>query len=129
MTIDDYSALREKILRLRQQKELTAKNRAEAQKRADEAKARAQEARKAYEVSEANFNDRMERLRAYSERLQAACDENVRFAEEANRSAIASEGVVQEQRHKANRFNQQIQEIDSMMVDVAPEEAAPQATR
>lgn len=129
MTIDDYSALREKILRLRQQKELTAKNRAEAQKRADEAQARAQEARKAYEVSEANFNDRMERLRAYSERLQAACDENVRFAEEANRSAIASEGVVQEQRHKANRFNQQIQEIDSMMVDVAPEEAAPQATR
>ena len=117
MTLDDYTALKEKILRLQQQREVTRKNREEAEKREQEARERATEARKQYELSQANFNARMQKLREYADRLQAACDENVSKAEEANRNARLSDQYVQQQRSQADQTNRKIEELDSMLAD------------
>ena len=117
MTIDDFTALREKILLLQQKEGASQQQRLEAQKRAEEAEARAQEAKRLYEVSQANYNERMQMLRAYAERLEAACSENERQIADAERRSQERDDFVQAQRQQADRTNQIISEIDSMMND------------
>ena len=121
MTVEDYTALKEKILRLQQQRKLTQKNREAAQKRANDAAIRAEEAKRIFAVSQANYNERMEKLRAYTKSLEDACDENVRRAEEAERNARMSDTISQEQRHKAEKNIRIIGEIDSMIGEDTPE--------
>lgn len=121
MTVEDYTALKEKILRLQQQRNLTQKNREAAQKRANDAAIRAEEAKRIFAVSQANYNERMAKLRAYTKSLEDACDENVRRAEEAERNARMSDTISQEQRHKAENNIRIIGEIDSMIGEDTPE--------
>lgn len=117
MTIDDYTALREKILLLQKQKAESQQQRLEAQRREEEAQARAQEARRMYEVSQANYNDRMRRLRDYAATLEAACSENERQIAASEQRLHENDEFVESQRQQASRTNQIISEIDSMMND------------
>ena len=123
-TVEDYAALKEKILLLQRQQAITQKNREEAQKRAQEAAERAKAAERTYELSRENYNARMEKLRAYTARLESACEENVRLAREANKDARMSEAYEQQQRSLVEKNNRVIEEIDSMMGDSGPETTA-----
>ncbi len=122
MTIDDYTALKEKILYLQQQREESQKSRIAAQKRVEESAAREQEARKMYELSQANYNERMKKLRDYAASLEAVCSENEREAAAAEQKIKESEDLALDQQKKADRTNQIIGEIDRMIGDNAAEE-------
>jgi len=115
MSIDDYSALREKIMKLQKQKIESQRQREEAQKRAEEVAAKAKEAKEMYEVSQANYNERMNKLRAYAATLEAACSENEKYIAEAERESQEGADYIQTQKDKANKTNQIISEIDLMM--------------
>ena len=115
MTIDDYESLKEKILQLKKQKEESQQQKMDAEKRAQEAAREAEEAKVQYEASQASYLERMNMLRAYAESLEAACDENERGIEAAERESRESEGILQSQRAEIDRTNKIVSEIDSMM--------------
>ena len=128
MTIDDYTALKNKILHLRQQQEESQQQRLEAQQRAEDAAARAQEARRLYEVSQANYTDRMKKLRDYAATLEAACTENEKSIAEAEQRFRESDGFIQSQREEMDRTNRIVSEIDSMIGDHSEPEATTSLT-
>ena len=115
MTIDDYETLKEKILQLRKQKEESQQQKLDAERRAQEAAQEAEAARVQYEESQASYLERMNMLRAYAESLEAACDENERGIEAAERESRESEGILQSQRAEIDRTNKIVSEIDLMM--------------
>lgn len=122
MTIDDYTALKEKILFLQKQRETTQMNKDDAQRRVKESAAREEEARKMYELSQANYNERMKKLRDYAASLEAVCSENEREAAAAEQKVKESEDLALDQQKKADRTNQIIGEIDQMIGETEVEE-------
>ena len=115
LTAEDYNELKKKILFLQQQKQATDQQKLQAEREAEEAARQAQEARRVYEISQANYNERMARLRAFTAALEAACNENVKSAEALEKAAKDSIDYVQEQRELADANNRIIGEIDSMI--------------
>ena len=122
MTIDDYTALKEKILYLQKQRETSQMNKDAAQKRVEESVAKEQEARRMYELSQANYNARMQKLREYAASLVAVCNENEKAAAAAEQRVKESEDLALDQQKKADRTNQIIGEIDQMIGETEVDE-------
>ena len=120
MSVEDYQALKEKILYLQQQRQITHQQSVDAQRAAQASAIEAQEARRQFEISQANYNDRMKKLRAYTASLEAACTENIRVAAQAEQDARNNNSYVQSQRKLADKNNRIIGEIDSMMAQSEP---------
>ncbi len=114
MSIDAYTALKEKILLLQKQKEESQQSRLEAQRRAEESAAKVQDARKQVEMTQASYNERLQKLRDYAASLEADYNENIRFTKEAEKNAEENEAEAQKQISQADKTRRIIGEIDSM---------------
>jgi len=121
-TIDDYTALKERVIQLQKQRSESYQSKLAAQKKAEEAAARAQDARKQLEMTQASYNERMQRLREYAASLEADYQDNVRMTEDAERKSKASEEFVAAQNSEVDKTKQIIGEIDSMIGEIAPSE-------
>ena len=114
-TIDNYTALREKILQLREQQAQTKKQKEEAAKKAEEAKQKAREIREMVAESEKSVAESIDMLRAYSEALEEDCDRNIKSAEESESSAEADYKFVSTNQEKLDSNAELIREIDSLI--------------
>ncbi len=123
-TLDDFTALKAKILRLQEQQRVSRENRESAQQRADDAAKKASDVKKQLEISQASYDERMAKLRKYTEKLQAACEEEERYTKEAERSARESETFIQQQSDAVAANKRKIEEIDSMLGEAPTEETA-----
>ena len=68
-------------------------------------------------MTQASYNERIERLRSYAASLEADCDENARYTAEAEKKVQENENLAREQMSEADRNRRIIGEIDSMFED------------
>ena len=121
MTIDDYLALKDRIVQLQKRKESSSAIAREAKDREQDAYAAERQAREQFEISQANYQDRMERLRQYAESLDADCNKNEQEAQEAEERYRVSSQLTKAQLDEANRNNKIIEEIDMMIGEAQAE--------
>ena len=114
-SIDNYTALKEKILHLREQQEQTKKQKEEAERKAEEAKQKAREIREMVAESEKSVAESIDMLRAYSEALEEDCDRNIKSAEASESSAEADYQFVSTNQEKLDSNAELIREIDSLI--------------
>lgn len=113
--IEDYNALKEKILQLQKQQALTEQKKASAQREAEEAAAKALQAKKELEASQKSVSQSMEMLKAYTEALEEDCFRNERTAEVAENDARMNLNFVDVQMEKVAANDRLIEEIDSLI--------------
>ena len=116
-SLDAYNALREKILYLKEQQEITKKKREEAERKAEEVALKAKEVDEMLLESEANYAQSMDRLRVFSENLKEACNKNIRDAEEAEADAKINNDLIISKKEKMDNNNRIINEIGSLLGD------------
>ena len=116
-TIDDYNSLREKILYLKQQQEITRKHREDAQKNAEKTAEQAKEMLEMFEESEKNYAQSIDMLKAYSQELEEDCNRNRERAEAAENDARKNNDFINSHKEKVDYNNRIINEIDSIIRD------------
>ena len=114
-TIDDYTALKERILKLKEQKEQTAREIEAARRQEEEMKERAHEMEEMLAESDKSVAASLEMLKAYSEALEEDCDRNRRKAEEAKSRAQESSDYIASHQDKLNDNQRLISEIDTLI--------------
>lgn len=117
-TLDDYAALKARILDLVQKRDATHQRSVDAQRVAQESAREAQAARRKLEMSQASYQDRMKKLADYVVSLEATVAENVRQTEAAEEETRKNRDFVALQNEEAAKNDQIIGEIDSMIGDV-----------
>ena len=113
--IDDYTALREKILYLKQQRELTRKQKEDAQRTAEETAERARQIREMFEESQKNYAQSIDMLKAYEESLEEACSSNLQGTRAAEDDTRKNNDFISSHREKMDYNNRIINEIDSLI--------------
>ena len=114
-TLDEYNSLREKILYLKRQKEITKKQKDDAQKTAEETAAKAKEIREMFEQSQHDYAQSLDMLRAYQEELEEDCNRNIKGAAEAEKDTRENNDFISKHREKMNKNNRIISEIGSLI--------------
>ena len=107
---DDYAALRDNILYLKNQAELTRKQKEEAQRKAEETAEKARQIKEMFEESQKNYDQSLDLLRAYQEALEEDCNNNVKGTKDAENDARLNNDFISEHREKMNYNNRIISE-------------------
>lgn len=113
--IDEYLSLKDKILQLQEQKRITEEKRRNAQKIAEEKAARAQQVKMMFEESQKSYEERLRLLRAYTQSLEAECEESAKGVELAENDAQMSENFILSQQEKTDANYRVIEEIDGLI--------------
>jgi hypothetical protein len=113
--LDDYNSLREKILYLKQQKELSEKQKEEAEESAKRTAQKAKEVKEMFEESEKSYAASLDMLRQYSEELERICDQNRKVTEDAENDARMNNDFISTHTEKLNENKRIIGEIDTII--------------
>lgn len=113
--LDDYLSLKDKILQLQRQKQISHEKKIRAEREAAEKAEKAQEVKKMFEDSQRTYEESLERLRAYTESLEEECEINSKDAEIAENDAQMSENFIEIQQKKADDNYRVIREIDGII--------------
>lgn len=113
--LEEYNSLREKILYLKQQKELSEKQKEEAEASAKRTAEKAKEVKEMFEESEKSYAARLDMLRQYSEELERICNQNRKVAEDAENDVRMNNDFINTHTEKLNENKRIIGEIDTMI--------------
>lgn len=113
--LDDYHSLKDKILQLQRQKQISHEKKVRAEKVAEEKAEKAQEVKRMFEESQKTYEQSLDRLRAYTESLEEECERNSKVAEIAENDAQMSENFIALQQQKADDNYRVIREIDGLI--------------
>ena len=113
--IDEYTELREKILSLKNRKELTQQKKAEAEKRAEAVSQQALQAKKIADENKRRYDERLEMLRNYSQQLENDCSDNEKSAELADKDAQMNQNFIEAQEKEAQDYSRMVGEIDALI--------------
>lgn len=112
---DDYAALKENILYLKNQAALTRKQKEEAQRKAEESAEKAREIKEMFEESQKNYAQSLDLLRAYQEALREDCSNNEQGTRDAENDTRLNNDFISTHREKMNYNNRIISEIGSLI--------------